>query len=162
MMIDKKVVWLGRFNNEEEAADAYANVCVGQQITTGKYAWCYGCRKREEPLDNVPPHSNSNTKDITAAFSRFSVGVKVDFKWALAKVNILIETAANVNVNQISNNPYPNHHPKEPYLYPSQSQTAAADKPAEIFGTKLNCILKPLLPKSNSYDLADKRCTASK
>ena len=102
------------------------------------------------------------TKDITAVFSRFSVEVRVDFKWALAKVNMLIETAANANVNQSSNNPHPNHHPKKPYLYSSQSQTAAADRPAERCGTKLNCILKPLLPKSNSNDLADKRCTASK
>ena len=37
MMIDKKVVSLGRFDNEEEAADAYANACVWQEITTGQY-----------------------------------------------------------------------------------------------------------------------------
>eukprot|EP00593_Proboscia_inermis_P013710 CAMPEP_0171326424 /NCGR_PEP_ID=MMETSP0816-20121228/117449_1 /TAXON_ID=420281 /ORGANISM="Proboscia inermis, Strain CCAP1064/1" /LENGTH=428 /DNA_ID=CAMNT_0011825895 /DNA_START=271 /DNA_END=1558 /DNA_ORIENTATION=- len=114
---------------------------------------------REEPSDNGHPHSNSNTKDITAAFSRFSVGVKVGFQGALAKVDTLIETAANVNQN--GNNPHPHQQQQQPYSYSSRSQTAAADKPAKKFGTQPNRILKPLLRKPNN-DSTDKRRTASR
>jgi len=114
---------------------------------------------REEPPDTGHPHSNSNTKDITAAFSRFSVGVKVGFQGALAKVDTLIETAANVNQNPHLSQQQQQQ--QQPYSYSSRSQTAAADKPAKKFGTQPNRILKPLLRKGNN-DSTDKRRTASR